>query len=76
MPKFTVKHPSVSHMGHNVSHAKNRTARAFHYNLQTVTVVNEAGKKQKMRVPAKILKQMKKAGITTHWKADSSPDSK
>ncbi|HEX7017485.1 MAG TPA: L28 family ribosomal protein [Patescibacteria group bacterium] len=68
MPKsFTLKYPVKAHVGHKVSHAKNRTSRVFKNNLHTVTVVVE-GQKQKMRVPSRILKQLKKAGITTHWK--------
>lgn len=67
MSSFAFKHKSVSHMGHTVSHAKNRSSRAFKYNLHTVTVVTN-GVKQKLRVPSRVLKMLKKAGITTHWK--------
>ena len=61
------KHPKVSHVGHKVSHAKNRTKRGFKYNLHTVTVVLD-GVKKKLRVPTKQLRQLKKAGLTTHKK--------
>jgi len=67
MSSFAFKHKSVAHIGNKVSHAKNRSKRAFKYNLHTVTVVVD-GIKQKMRVPTKILRSLKKAGITTHWK--------
>lgn len=66
MPGFAFKYPVVSHVGHNVSHAKNRTKRSFKYNLHTVTVMVE-GMKKRMRVPTKVLRQLKKAGLTTHW---------
>lgn len=67
---FAVKYPRVSHVGNNVSHAKNRTKRRFKYNLHTVTVLVE-GVKQRMRVPTSVLRNLKKAGITTHWKKES-----
>lgn len=54
-------------MGNTVSHAKNRKSRAFKYNLHTVTM-NIDGKKQRLRVPTKILRMLKKAGMTTHYK--------
>jgi len=68
MASFAFRFPVVSHMGHNVSHAKNRTARSFKYNLHTVTVLVD-GVKQKMRVPTKILRSLKKQGVTTHYRA-------
>jgi ribosomal protein L28 len=67
MAKFALKFPRVSHIGNRVSHAKNRTKHAFKYNLHNVTVLVD-GSKQKMRVPTKMLRQLKKDGITTHWK--------
>lgn len=67
MKSFTFKYPRVASKGHNVSHAKNRTKRTFKYNLHTVTVVID-GEKQKMRVPTKVLRMLKKAGVTTHYK--------
>lgn len=66
MKSFTFKFPRVSHIGHTVSHAKNRRKRGFKYNLHTVTVVID-GQKQRMRVPTKILRMFKKAGATTHY---------
>ena len=67
MPTFAFKYPRISHYGHNVSHAKNRTRRSFKYNLHTVTIILD-GVKQRLRVPTRILRQLKAEGITTHWK--------
>jgi ribosomal protein L28 len=64
---FAIKYPKVSHMGNRVSHAKNRTKHAFKYNLHTVTIISE-GIKQRLRVPTRVLRQLKKSGITTHFK--------
>ncbi len=68
MASFSFKFPRTAHIGHNVSHAKNRTKRAFKYNLHTVTVMID-GQKQRMRVPTKILRMLKKSGVTTHFSA-------
>jgi ribosomal protein L28 len=67
MSSFVFKFPRVAHIGNRVSHAKNRSKHAFKYNLHTVTVLVE-GVKQRMRVPSRVLKQLKKSGVTTHWK--------
>ncbi len=67
LDKLQLEYPVVAHYGHNVSHAKNRTSRAFKYNLHTVTVIID-GEKKKFRVPTKVLRRLKKAGVTTHWK--------
>lgn len=66
MASYSFKYPRTAHVGHKVSHAKNRSKRPFRYNLHTVTVVVD-GKKQRMKVPTKVLRQFKKAGVTTHW---------
>jgi large subunit ribosomal protein L28 len=63
MSSFAVKFPRVAHMGHKVSHAKNRTNRAFKYNVQTVTIKDKDGKKVRMRVPARMIRTMRKHGI-------------
>jgi ribosomal protein L28 len=60
------KLPKVSHTGNNVSHAKNRTKRKFKYNLHAVTVILN-GEKKKIKVPTSQLRQLKKAGLTTHY---------
>jgi len=68
MPKFSFKFPRVAHIGNKVSHAKNRSKRGFKYNLHTTTIVDEEGKKRKLRVPTKILRMLKKQGLTTHYR--------
>lgn len=72
MAGFKFKYPSKAHVGNKVSHAKNRSKRLFKRNLHTVTVMVD-GQKQRMRVPTKVLRMMKKSGVTTHWK---KPDEK
>ena len=67
MKSYDLKYPSVAHIGHNVSHAKNRTSRTFKRNLHTVTVMVD-GVRKRYKVPVKILRVMKKQGVTTHWK--------
>ncbi len=73
MASFKMKYPSIAHIGNKVSHAKNRSSRPFKRNLHTVTVMVD-GKKQRMRVPTKVLRMMKKAGVTTHWKKPETKD--
>lgn len=68
MPKFFFKFPRVAHIGNKVSHAKNRTKRGFKYNLHTTTVVDAEGKRRRLRVPTKILRMLKKQGLTTHYR--------
>lgn len=68
MSSFAYKFPVSAHIGNTVSHAKNRAKRAFKYNLHTVTVVID-GARRKMRVPSRVLKVLKKSGVTTHYKA-------
>jgi len=67
MSSFALKHKQVAHIGNTVSHAKNRSKRAFKFNLHTVTVLVN-GVKQRMRVPTKMLRMLKKSGVTTHYK--------
>lgn len=66
MASFDFKYARTAHIGNKVSHAKNRSKRKFKYNLHTVTVVID-GKKQRMRVPTKMLRMLKKSGVTTHY---------
>lgn len=65
---FALKFPRTASIGHKVSHAKNKSKRTFKYNLHTVTVVAN-GVKQRLRVPTKILRMLKKSGVTTHYQA-------
>jgi ribosomal protein L28 len=67
MSKFAINYPKVAHIGNRVSHAKNRTKHAFKRNLHTVTVILD-GTTQRMKVPTKILRQLKEAGVTNHFK--------
>jgi len=67
MSSFTFKFPVTAHIGNKVSHAKNRSKRKFKYNLHTVTMIVD-GQKQRLRVPTKVLRMLKKSGMTTHWK--------
>lgn len=67
MSSFVFKYPSKASTGNRVSHAKNRSKRSFKHNLQTVTVIVD-GIKQRMKVPARVLKMLKKSGVTTHYK--------
>jgi len=66
MAGFSFKFPRVAHVGNLVSHAKNRKKRGFKYNLHTVTVLMD-GEKKRLRVPTKMLRMLKKAGVTTHY---------
>ena len=65
---YSFKFPRVAHIGNKVSHAKNKSKRTFKYNLHTVTVLTD-GIKQRMRVPTKVLRMLKKSGVTTHFQA-------
>jgi len=67
MKSFAFKFPVVASWGHSVSHAKNRHRRGFKYNLHSVTVIID-GIKKKMKVPAKMIKMLRKSGVTTHYK--------
>lgn len=64
---YAFKYPVKASTGNKVSHAKNRSKRTYKYNLQTVTVVVD-GVKQRLKVPARVLKMLKKSGVTTHFK--------
>lgn len=66
---YSLKYPKVAHIGKRVSHAKNRTKHAFKFNLHTVTVMVD-GVKQRLRVPTRVLRQLKKAGLTTHYRKE------
>lgn len=67
MKSFDYKFPKVAHIGHNVSHSKKRTKRKFKRNLHTVTVMID-GERHRYKVPTKVLRMLKKQGVTTHWK--------
>lgn len=63
---FALKFPVKGHIGNNVSHAKNRTKRMFKRNLHTVTIKID-GSKKRLRVPTRVLRMLKKSGVTTHY---------
>jgi len=67
LDKLKLNYPRVAHIGHRVSHAKNRSKHPFKYNLHTIHMIIN-GQRKKFRVPTKILRMLKKAGRTTHWK--------
>jgi large subunit ribosomal protein L28 len=50
--------------GHNVSHSQRHTKRKFQPNLVKVTLVDEQGRKKRMRVSAKALRTMDKSPRT------------
>ncbi len=64
---YAFKFPVQASVGNKVSHAKNRSKRTFKYNLHTVTVMVD-GIKKRLKVPAKVVKMLRKSGVTTHWK--------
>lgn len=64
---YFFKYPKVAEIGNRVSHAKNRSKHAFKYNLHRATIVID-GVKQKVLVPTKVLRMLKKEGLTTHFK--------
>lgn len=61
----------IAHMGHNVSHAKNRTSRGFGRNLHRATVVLD-GITHKVKVPTGVLRKLKSLGLTTHKKLEAA----
>jgi ribosomal protein L28 len=71
MKTFSFKFPRVAHIGNAVSHAKNRVKRGFKYNLHTVTITVE-GQKKRFRVPTKVLRMLKKSGVTSHYKKEAA----
>lgn len=75
MSSFAVKYPQVASFGHSVSHAKNRHSRTFKYNLHTVNIIDEKGKKVRLRLPAKMIKNLKKAGVTSHFRKKATDKS-
>lgn len=72
MPKsYMLKFPRVAEIGNRVSHAKNRTKHPFKYNLHRATVLVD-GVKKKVLVPSRVLKLLKREGLTTHFKKIAS----
>lgn len=61
----------TAHYGHNVSHAKNRTNRAFKHNLHRATVILN-GVKHRVEVPTWVLRKLKQLGLTNHKQLKSA----
>ena len=58
--ELTGKGPMV---GHNVSHANNKTKRVFRPNLQTISLASEAlGQKVKLRISMNALRSLDRSG--------------
>ncbi|OAL09896.1 50S ribosomal protein L28 [Candidatus Mycoplasma haematobovis] len=58
--RFTGK---VSRTGNSRSKALNITKRDWHFNVQTVSVINKEGKKVKITASVKQLRTLKKKGL-------------
>ena len=62
-------------VGHNVSHANNKTKRVFLPNLQNVTLMSEAlGRSVKLRVSTHGLRSVEHIGGLDNWLAKTSED--
>jgi large subunit ribosomal protein L28 len=62
-------------VGHNVSHANNKTKRVFLPNLQNVTLMSETlGKSVKLRVSTHGLRSVEHVGGLDNWLAKTSPE--
>ena len=62
-------------MGHNVSHANNKTKRTFLPNLQNVTLLSDAlGQGVKLRVSTHGLRSVEHVGGLDNWLAKTSDD--
>jgi large subunit ribosomal protein L28 len=63
-------------VGHNVSHANNKTKRTFLPNLQNVTLISDAlNKSVKLRVSTHGLRSVEHVGGLDNWLLKSSEDS-
>ncbi len=63
-------------VGHNVSHANNKTKRTFLPNLQNVTLMSESlDKSVKLRVSTHGLRSVEHVGGLDNWLLKSSEDS-
>jgi len=62
-------------VGHNVSHANNKTKRTFLPNLQTVTLMSDAlGRSVKLRVSMAGLRSVEHVGGLDNWLAKTSDE--
>ncbi|HEX8240101.1 MAG: 50S ribosomal protein L28 [Allosphingosinicella sp.] len=63
-------------VGHNVSHANNKTKRTFLPNLQNVTLISESlGRGVKLRVSMNGLRSVEHVGGLDNWLLKSKDDS-
>ena len=63
-------------VGHNVSHANNKTKRTFLPNLQNVTLISDAlGRSVRLRVSTHGLRSVEHVGGLDNWLRKSSADS-
>jgi large subunit ribosomal protein L28 len=62
-------------VGHNVSHANNKTKRTFLPNLQNVTLISDAlGRQVKLRVSTSGLRSVEHVGGLDNWLAKTADD--
>ncbi len=62
-------------VGHNVSHANNKTKKTFLPNLQNVTLMSDSlGRSVKMRVSANGLRSVEHVGGLDNWLAKTGED--
>ena len=62
-------------VGHNVSHANNKTKRTFLPNLQNVTLISDAlGEGVKLRVSMSALRSVEHVGGLDNWLAKTADD--
>lgn len=62
-------------VGHNVSHANNKTKRTFLPNLQTVTLMSDAlGRSVRLRVSMNGLRSVEHVGGLDNWLLKTSDD--
>jgi large subunit ribosomal protein L28 len=62
-------------VGHNVSHANNKTKRTFLPNLQNVTLISDAlGRSVRLRVSTHGLRSVEHVGGLDNWLRKSSAD--
>jgi large subunit ribosomal protein L28 len=62
-------------VGHNVSHANNKTKRTFLPNLQHVTLISDAlGRSVRLRVSMNGLRSVEHVGGLDNWLAKTSED--
>ncbi len=62
-------------VGHNVSHANNKTKRTFLPNLQNVTLMSDAlGRQVSLRVSANGLRSVEHVGGLDNWLAKTSDE--